>query len=194
MDAAEAFLLGLVPLLSNLGRLRHLTVCVRYDMKIRNEFSRHLVSSHPFLESLTLFGFTAANGREMGDGSLGFNLSKLKCLSLLHLDYVVNIDRGWCLHDWPSTITDLSISRCGVLTPSSAHHIIHHLAPCLRKLKLEFEFVSIDHRGIWDESWEERWKVESSSSLERRFCLPFPTGLTLLTDIETMQDAERYHA
>ncbi|EGF98106.1 uncharacterized protein MELLADRAFT_113853 [Melampsora larici-populina 98AG31] len=168
----EAFLLDLIPLLSSLKYLRHFKVGERDNETTMIEFPSRLVANLPLLESLTCEGFTSPRDqRKSGDDSFGFNLSKLKFLSRLHLLGFDDIDEEWCLYDWPRTITDLAIGECGNLSPSSAHRIIHHIAPFLHKLELTFAH----QRGTHPQELDPTWNPQTS------FSLPLLTDLELFT-------------
>ncbi|EGF98716.1 uncharacterized protein MELLADRAFT_113310 [Melampsora larici-populina 98AG31] len=168
----ETFLLGLIPLLSSLKQLRHLAVQGRYKQKNMNAFPTDVVASLPLLESFDFAGLAAYAGQpKLGDGSFGLNLSKLKFLSRLHLWFIDDIDANWCLYSWPRTITELTIHQCDNLLPSSANQIIHHIAPYLTKLRLEFG----NKQG--DDSWE----TDPSWSPQSCFSLPFLIDLALTT-------------
>ncbi|EGG12541.1 uncharacterized protein MELLADRAFT_58290 [Melampsora larici-populina 98AG31] len=161
-----AFLLDLIPLLTSLKHLRKFTLNDVHDQITLNDFPLKLVCALPLLESLTWRGLS--DQRNLGDGSFGFNLSKLKFLSQLHLARVDNVDESWCLHDWPKTITDLSFWDCGGVSPSSAHRIVHHIAPCVTKLQLRSSNI-FGH---------DTWAIDSNWYPQLRFSLP------LLADLE----------
>lgn len=172
VGGTEAFLLNLIPMLSNLKHLRHFTLGESYNETIMNDFPSKLVASLPLLESLTCKGLAASGDRRKdGDGSFGFNLSNLRFLSRLHLLGFDDIDEDWCLYNWPTTITDLAICECGNLSPSSAHRIIHHIAPYLNKLELGFAHQHGRDPRELDPSWNP----------QSRFSLPHLTELELFT-------------
>lgn len=169
-SGTEAFLLDLFSILKNPRQLRCLELGGQYSMQFATQFSRNIVTSLPFLESLAMDGFTASRDeRKLGDGSFGSNLSELKFLSQLHLSGIVDIGVDWCLYDWSKRITDLSIRNCGNLSPSSAHQIVQYLAPNLKKLKLEFSYKPHDAT----------WEIDPNWTSENCFCLPYLTELEL---------------
>lgn len=167
----EDFLIGLIPLLSSLKHLRHFALEDKNEEQMyMHKFSSKLISSLPLIESLVWNGSTPhGDSRKLGEDSFGSKLSKLKFLSRLHLVRFDDIGQDWCLYDWPKTLTDLSVSNYIFSSPSLAHQIIHHIAPNLTKLKIEFE---------GDDAWE-------------NFSLPLLTDLELSTDITNSLDSFR---
>lgn len=180
----SAFLSGLGPLLSNLKRLRHVTLSGSYGMKVANQFAQNVVANLPLLESLALNGFASNIGRAIGDGSLGYNISKLKYLSQLRLLGIDEIDENWCLYNWPRTITYLSIFYCKNSFPSSALRIIQHIAPYITKLSLSFPYQQHNDSGERDSCWNPQYRLS----------LPFLTDLNLSVHnahlIASFQDCE----
>ncbi|EGG07747.1 uncharacterized protein MELLADRAFT_116215 [Melampsora larici-populina 98AG31] len=128
--------------------------------------------------------YQSKDQQKPGDGSFGFNLSQLKSLSKLTLWQIEDIDVNWCLYNWPRTITKLMILECGDLSLSSAHQIIHHIAPHLTKLDLKFSYK------LDGDSWE----IDPSWDTEKKFSLPFLTELSLSTRnahlLESFQDCK----
>lgn len=137
-----------------------------------------LIPGLPLLESLRCVEMVVSSDQgRLGDGSFGSDLSKLQHLSTLHLVDIEGIDEHWCLYNWPKMITNLTISGCSGISPSSAYQIIHHIAPCLKNLRLIFEHG--------DGSWE----VDPSWNPGRRFSLPLLTDLALCTRNKHLLDS-----
>lgn len=181
----EAFLIDLIPLLSRLRRLRHLSLEGGNEIKIMNGFPSKVVASLPLLESFDCYELTESkNQQKPGHGSFGFNLSQLKYLSKLTLWKIEDIDGNWCLYNWPRTIKKLMILECGDLSLSLAHQIIHHIAPNLTKLGLEFAYKLDD----------DNWEIDPSWDAGTKFSLPFLTELRLSTRnahlLESFQDCK----
>ncbi|EGG11466.1 uncharacterized protein MELLADRAFT_59652 [Melampsora larici-populina 98AG31] len=148
-----AFMIDLVPLLASLKQLRHLTLEDDYASTIENEVTSKVIQSLPLLESFTCTGHsTSDDDRKLDNASFGFNLSKLKSLSRLNLCRI-DIHDNWCLYNWPRTITELTIHDCWRLLPSTAHGIIQHITPHLRKLDISFYYAVGDDIGAVDPAW-----------------------------------------
>lgn len=165
-----AFVIDLLPRLSSLQQLRHLELLDEDGETINNGFMSNLVDNLPLLKSFVYKGFRRFRDQQrFGDVPLGSNLSKLKHLSRLNLSDIDDINEDWCLYDWSGTITDLTIHTRWSFLPSSAHRIIHHIAPRLKKLEICFPYKETDDVGETDRAWNP----------ERRFSLPFLTELIL---------------
>ncbi|EGF98699.1 uncharacterized protein MELLADRAFT_69086 [Melampsora larici-populina 98AG31] len=185
----ETFLLELIPLLSSLKQLRHLTlddgqkITVRngheyFKLRIVNGLTSEIVASLPLLESFNCQAITASGDQQkLGNSSFGFNLSQLKSLSHLTLWDIKDVDVTWCLFDWPRTITKLVIQECVNLSLSSAHRLINHITPCLTMLTLEFTPKYRDDIAEIDYTWE----VDPTWDPHSRFCLPSLTDLKFST-------------
>ncbi|KAH9812080.1 hypothetical protein DFH28DRAFT_1084593 [Melampsora americana] len=158
-----AFVMSLAPLIISLKQLRHLTLADNCTMTIMNDLPSKLISNLPLLESFTCNGIdTSGDHQQLGVESFGFNLSKLKYLSRLDFSLSEDIDESW-------TITDIRIHNCWRILPSSAHQIIQHIAPGLKKLDLCFSHQRRGDVGELDPAWNP----------QRRFSLPFLTDLKL---------------
>ncbi|KAH9811907.1 hypothetical protein DFH28DRAFT_1178675 [Melampsora americana] len=168
----EKFLLNLIPLLSNLKQLRQLRLVNRYQMIVMFDLPLQIVVNLPLLESLTMNVLTLSRAQSrLGDVAFGLNLSKLRNLSQLHLSYLYNINETWCLHNWSESITELTIHECGKILPSLVHRIIHHIAPQLTQLKLDFSWEAND----------DSWEIDPDWNPECRFDLLSLTDLELST-------------
>lgn len=171
-------------MLSSLKFLQDLTFEDTNDNLVTNEFPSDLVRCLPLLKSLTWRGFTPWTIEQHCGSLFGFELSKLSFLSQLHLIGFDDIKENWCHYSWPRTITDLSICGCHNLLPSSAHTIIHHIAPYLTKLRLDFS------------NWEgdESWEINDNWNSSIQFSLPYLIELELLTRnvrfLESFQECE----
>ncbi|EGG04166.1 uncharacterized protein MELLADRAFT_65109 [Melampsora larici-populina 98AG31] len=167
----SAFLSELVPLITSLKHLRQLSLItnfIRSGAMIKSPAK--LILGLPLLESLQCGGMILSSDQGgLGDGSFGFELSKLQHLSTLHLTGIKGIDKHWCLYNWPKTITNLTVDWCDNLSPSSAHQIIHHIAPRLKNLGLSFKQS--------DDSWESN----TGWNPGHLFSLPSLTDLQLHT-------------
>lgn len=164
-----AFVLDLLPRLTSLKQLRHLTLVNNRANTIVNGLPPKLIGNLPLLESFTCAGLvTSGSDRRHGAESFGFNLAKLKSLSRLDLSQM-DIHDNWCLYDWPRTITHLKIHRCRGLSPSSTHRIIQHIAPYVKKLDIWFPY-------------QEGTDIEELDLIrnpQRYFSLPFLTELNI---------------
>lgn len=161
----ENFLSDLVPLISSLKQLQHLHI-MNFNLELWKDFPSKVVGSLPLLQTFIIQSpTTSEDQQQIGEGSFGYRLSKLKYLSWLDVRFNSNVDESWCLYDWPKTITQLAIGDCG-LTPSSAHRVIQHIAPYVTKLELDF-FLDRDLYASWNP--------------ESHFSLPFLTDLNITT-------------
>lgn len=167
LGSTEAFLLDVVSMLSNLQKFRHLKVIAcGYQIKVMNQFAMKAVSSLPLLETLMCGGVrTPGHQQKLDDDSFGFNLSKLKYLSRLHLYQFEDMNDNWRLYNWPKTITHLTLRHCGALLPSSVCDIICHITPHITIVELDLAYKRFD----------DNWDPQSS------LILPFLTDLKLST-------------
>ncbi|EGG04988.1 uncharacterized protein MELLADRAFT_108015 [Melampsora larici-populina 98AG31] len=167
----EVFLSNLIPLLSSLQQLTHLSF--GSQTLISKEFPSKVVDNLPLLESLTVCISTSPDG----DDSFGFNLSKLKYLSRLTLWFNGDIDETWCLYNWPRTITHLEMYNCDKLMPSAALRITHHIAPYVTNLMLRF-YCKED--GTWED--DPSWNPHSPLSFPNLTHLALGSGNANLLD------------
>ncbi|EGG04451.1 uncharacterized protein MELLADRAFT_108463 [Melampsora larici-populina 98AG31] len=169
----EDFLLDLVPLISNLKHLQEFIFVDTNRGTILYEFPSKVIGILPLLESLIICvpTHTVSGSQKLLDSSFGFNLSKLRYLSRLSLGYVDVIDESWCLYEWPKTITNIEFLCCRGLLPSLAHQVIHHIAPYLTDLSLDFPYK--DDGDDWE--FEPNWNPQSHLSF------PYLTNLRLCT-------------
>ncbi|EGG04373.1 uncharacterized protein MELLADRAFT_64932 [Melampsora larici-populina 98AG31] len=182
----SAFLLDLVPLISSLKHLRHMSLLNYMGEENAVKLPSELIVGLPLLESLRLTGLTVLLDQgTLGEDSFGYNLSKLRHLSELDLCGIGGISEKWCLYNWAETITHLEIYRCGNLSPISAHRIVHHIAPRLKSLTLSFD------------QDDGSWAIDPSLNSRLCFSLPYLNHLLLCTRnpnlLGSFQDCKSLH-
>lgn len=166
----SAFLLDLLPLITSLKHLRQLRFTNFMGEGSAVKLPSELIIGLPLLESLKFTGLAVSTDQgTLDEDSFGYNLSQLRYLSTLELCDIDGTSKNWCLYNWPKAITHLAIENCGDVSPSSAHEIVHHIAPNVKDLTLGFD------------QGDGSWAIDPTWNSGLSFSLPSLTNLTLCT-------------
>lgn len=148
-----------------------------------------MVKKLPLLQSFSASN-TSANTYNLKPvsmkNSLGWNLSQLQHLTRLHLDAVDSLDEKWCEYPWPMSLSDVSLTGCRKLGASEFHQLIHHIAPNVSRLRVDFNDPTSPTYANEALDPEEVWSgldVDPNWTPQHRFKLPLLTTLTLFTSI-----------
>lgn len=134
VTCAHTFKSRLIPALRGLTSLRKLHLSYANDL-LGNGNLALILKCMPLLESFCV-SFLLDNTPAC---SLGKPLSTLKHLLELRLWEVLPVDLTWCRDPWPKPITHLRLHECSNVTPTSVRSLVHHIAPNVTDLRINFE-------------------------------------------------------
>ncbi|EGG10015.1 uncharacterized protein MELLADRAFT_95104 [Melampsora larici-populina 98AG31] len=127
-------LFGLIP------QLQHLDLWnLHWGLHLPGEFVIDVLKELPSLVALELRRFQFVEKSSIEE-SLGWNLAQLQNLRKLRLEDVTCKDQTWNLNSWPRQLTSLEIYCRRGLTPVMVHNLLSGSAPCLTRLRLQFDY------------------------------------------------------